>query len=75
MTPEQRALRDAFLAELWPVCREVPRDVRAAKREMDRDEQRQAEEQEAIRTAFPQGSTGCTEIGDSGPNAGRSEWA
>ncbi len=29
MTPDQRALRDAFLAELWPVCLEVPRDVRA----------------------------------------------
>ncbi len=29
MNDDQRALRDAFLAELWPVCREVPRDVRA----------------------------------------------
>jgi hypothetical protein len=29
MTPEQCALRDAFLAECWPVCRELPRDVRA----------------------------------------------
>ena len=28
MTPEERALRDAYLAELWPTCREVPRAVR-----------------------------------------------
>ncbi len=64
MNDDQRALRDAFLAELWPVCREVPRDVRAAKRQMNRDQQRQAEEREAIRTAFPQESTGCAETGD-----------
>jgi hypothetical protein len=29
MTPEQRTLAAAFLAECWPVCRELPRDVRA----------------------------------------------
>lgn len=29
MTPEQEALRAAYLAELWPVCREVPVDIRA----------------------------------------------
>ncbi len=29
VTPDQELLRDAFLAELWPVCPEVPRDVRA----------------------------------------------
>ncbi len=29
VTPELELLRDAFLAECWPVCREVPRDVRA----------------------------------------------
>ena len=32
MTPEEKALRDAFLAELWPTCRELSRD----EREMDR---------------------------------------
>jgi hypothetical protein len=32
MTEEQRALRDAYLAELWPVCREVPREERAAEK-------------------------------------------
>jgi hypothetical protein len=29
MNDEERRLRDAYLAELWPTCREVPRDVRA----------------------------------------------
>jgi hypothetical protein len=29
MTPEQRTLAAAYLAEMWPVCRELPRDVRA----------------------------------------------
>jgi hypothetical protein len=29
VTPEERTLRDAYLAELWPTCREVSRDVRA----------------------------------------------
>lgn len=29
MTPEQERLRDAYLAELWPVTREVPADIRA----------------------------------------------
>ncbi len=47
MTPDQRALRDAFLAELWPVCREVPRDVRAEQRKADR-EMRQAAEEMAV---------------------------
>lgn len=32
MTPEQELLAAAFLAELWPVCREVPRE----QREVDR---------------------------------------
>lgn len=44
MTPEQRALRDAYLSELWPVCRELPRHERAAKRKEDRIEQRRLEE-------------------------------
>jgi hypothetical protein len=29
------AERDAWLAELWPVCRELPREERAAKRQAD----------------------------------------
>lgn len=35
MTPQEEALRDAFLAELWPVCPEEPRHVRKAKRDAD----------------------------------------
>ena len=33
------ALRDAYLAEMWPVCREVPRGERIAKVKADRQEQ------------------------------------
>jgi hypothetical protein len=29
VTPDPALLAAAYLAELWPVCREVPRDVRA----------------------------------------------
>jgi hypothetical protein len=29
VTPEEHTLAAAFLAECWPVCRELPRDVRA----------------------------------------------
>lgn len=32
MTPEQKALRDAFLAECWKPCREIPREDRAAEK-------------------------------------------
>jgi hypothetical protein len=28
LTPELRALRDAWLAELWPTCPELPREER-----------------------------------------------
>lgn len=35
MTPEQEALRAAFLAELWPTCRELSREEREAKRVAD----------------------------------------
>jgi hypothetical protein len=37
VTPEERALRDAYLAELWPTCREVPRDMRAGWAALERD--------------------------------------
>lgn len=36
MTPEERALRDAWVAEMWPVCLEVPREERARKFQRDR---------------------------------------
>src|SRR5207245_2489276 len=29
LTAEQRALRDAYLAETWAPCPEIPRDIRA----------------------------------------------
>lgn len=32
MTPAERALRDAWIAELWPTCRELPRHVRDLER-------------------------------------------
>ena len=35
MTPDQEQLRDAYLAELWPVTREVPYGERVAKRQAD----------------------------------------
>lgn len=35
MTPEERALRDAFLAELWKPCPELSRRERLEKREED----------------------------------------
>lgn len=44
MNPDERRLRDVWLAELWPVCREVPRDVRAGQRALDRRFQRDVEE-------------------------------
>ncbi len=34
MTPRE-ALADAWLSELWPVCREVSREERAAQRARD----------------------------------------
>jgi hypothetical protein len=57
MTPEQRTLAAAFLAELWPVCHELPRHHREEKRKNDRRMQREMEEREAVNTlstAFPQ---------------------
>jgi len=35
VTPEQRALRDAYLSEMWPTCREESREDRAVKRALD----------------------------------------
>jgi len=32
VTPDEETLRDAFLAECWPVCREVSREERAAQK-------------------------------------------
>ena len=32
MTPERRAIRDAWIAECWPVCRELPLGERVQKR-------------------------------------------
>ena len=32
MNAHERALRDAFLAELWPVCRELSREERDVER-------------------------------------------
>jgi hypothetical protein len=66
VTPAEERLRDAFLQELWPTCREVPREERAEKRKTDRAFQRRMEEQEAfhrelsVSTAI---STGCAETG------------
>jgi hypothetical protein len=37
VTPEQEALRAAYLAELWPTCREVSRDVRAGWAALEKD--------------------------------------
>jgi hypothetical protein len=36
MTFEEQLLRDAFLAELWPVCREVSREEREVQRAVDK---------------------------------------
>jgi hypothetical protein len=35
MTPQERALRDAWVAEMWATCREVSRGERVTKREND----------------------------------------
>ena len=35
MTPEEAILRDLYLSELWPVCRELSLGERAAKRQAD----------------------------------------
>lgn len=53
MTPDKRALRDAFLAELWPTCPEVPRHVRAEKRKHDRLIQREIEDRTALAELSP----------------------
>ena len=29
MTPEERSMRELFMAEMWPVCRELSREERA----------------------------------------------
>jgi len=47
MTPHEKALAAAFLAECWKPCREVPRDVRAVQRQADREQQREMELREA----------------------------
>ena len=44
MTPERRAIRDAWIAECWPVCRELPLGERVQKRKADRVDQRRFEE-------------------------------
>jgi hypothetical protein len=51
VTPEQERLRDAYLSELWPVCREVPYGERAAKQQADW-------EQRVLMNMRPQPSTG-----------------
>jgi hypothetical protein len=67
VTPEQQALRDAYLAELWPTCRELPVGERAGKRRADREMQRELEDREAAQALhhggddFPQSSTGCAQ--------------
>lgn len=45
--------RDAWLSEMWPVCREVPREERAAKRQADW-EQRVALADRKVSTDTPQ---------------------
>jgi hypothetical protein len=35
MTPAEEAMRDAWLAELWPASRELPVGERLAKRQAD----------------------------------------
>lgn len=47
MTPDAERLRDAYLAEMWPVCREVPAHVRETKRAHDRVVQRRVEDMAA----------------------------
>lgn len=54
MTPDQERLRDAYLAELWPVCRELPAGERAAKRQADW-------EQRIALADRPQASPGCAQ--------------
>jgi hypothetical protein len=61
---EERALRDAYLAELWPVCREVSFGEREANRREQRRQQREMEERllsAGIPPESPRISTGCTD--------------
>lgn len=53
MTPEQQALRDAFLAELWPVSRELPAGERAAKRQADWEQRIELADREKASTSAP----------------------
>ena len=59
MTPEQRALRDAYLQEMWPVVRELPIHERTGKRIDDRKQQRDLEER-AFHTLSPVVDRACT---------------
>lgn len=47
MTPDRTLLAAAYLAELWPVCRELPYGERETKRAADRAVQRQVEDMAA----------------------------
>ena len=41
MTPEERALRDAWLAEMWPTCRELSREEREVERALTEERRRE----------------------------------
>lgn len=70
MTPEERALRDMWVAEMWRTCPEVPREHRAEQRKQDRATQRELEELTVLNslpTVVPINSTapstGCARNG------------
>jgi hypothetical protein len=62
MTPQESALVAAWIAELWPVVREVPRHHREEKQKADRVMQRALEEAHLSSTGYPQLSTSDTPV-------------
>lgn len=70
MTPEERALRNMWMQELWKPCREVDREQRAEQRKQDWATRRELEELAALNklpSVVPDYPTGgaqtCAQIG------------
>jgi len=59
MTPEERALAAAFMAECWPTVRELSIGDRIGKRIDDRKQQRDLEER-AVHISSPVVDRACT---------------
>jgi hypothetical protein len=44
VSPHEERLRDAYLAEMWPTVREIPRDVRAGWAALGKDREERLSE-------------------------------